>query len=136
MNDLESLHRAVTRAAERFSELDEYAPGSGFDFQELRAATEEVAGLLRAYRAGELEPGPETGEFIEGAILRQAGILAHMPDAFQRWLAAEQARFNACLAWVDAANAHVTGLARYGGDAVEQNLADRIEMRPTSTKLH
>lgn len=136
MDDLESLQRAVTHAAERFSKLDEYAAGSGFDLQELRAATGEVTGLLRAYRAGELSPGPETSEFIEGAILRQSEILAHLPDAFQRWLAAEQARFNACLAWVDAANAHAAGMARHGGDAVEQGLADQIEMRPISTKLH
>lgn len=126
MDELESLQRAVTRAAERFSELDECAAGSGFGFRELRAATEEVAGLLRAYRAGELEPGPETGEFIEGAILRQSEILAHLPDAFQRWLADEQARFNTCIAWVSAANAHTAGLARRGGDTIEQNLAGQL----------
>ncbi len=92
--------------------------------------------MLRAYRAGELEPGPETGEFIEGAILRQSEILAHLPDTIQRWLVDEQARFNACLAWVDAANAHAAGLARQGADAAEQDLADQIQMRPISAKLH
>lgn len=132
MDDLESLQRTVTRAAERFSELDEYAAGSGFDLQELRAATGEVAGLLRAYRAGELDPGPETGEFIEGAILRQSKTLAHLPDAFQRWLADEQARFNACMTWASAANAHTAGLARRGGDAVEQDLAAQLSHCPVS----
>jgi len=106
MDDLDRLQHAATHAEQVFSELEQYAADTGFDFQELRAATEEVARLLRLYRAGKLEPGSDTGEFIEGAISSQASIINQLLLVFQRWLALERKRFDACLAWVQAANAH------------------------------
>ena len=75
--------------------------------RELRAVTRKIEELLRMYRAGELERGPDTGDFIDASILQQAELLAHMRTRFPQWLAEEQARFDACIAWVAAANNHL-----------------------------
>ena len=136
MDDLAGLQKAASRAEQAFSEREQHAAGSGFDYRELCGATSEVARLLQCYRAGKLDPGADTGEFIEGAILRQAELLAQVENHFLRWLADEQARFNACMAWVHAANAHAAALARQGGDAVEQSLADQLQAGRAAAPVH
>ncbi len=126
MDHLDRLEQAAKQAEEDFLDREEYASGRGYDLAELRAATRKIGELLRMYRAGELERGPDTGEFIDASILQQAELLAHMRTRFPQWLAEEQARFDACLAWVAAANSHAAAWTRRGGDPVEQILANQL----------
>ena len=129
MADLNSLQKAVLEKDQAFLERLECAVGYGYDHHELREGTRYVADLLRCYRAGTLSPGQDTGEFIEGHILLQASMLAHAQDSFLQWMAEEQTRFSALMAWVHASNAHAAALAREGGDAVERGLADQLQAR-------
>ena len=129
MTDLNSLQKAVLEKDQAFLERLERAVDYGYDLQQIREGTRYIADLLRCYRTGKISPGQDTGEFIEGHILLQASMLAHAQDSFLEWLAEEQARFSALIAWVQASNAHAAALAREGGDAVERGLADLLHAR-------
>ncbi len=124
--EIDQLRHAMTQAYDDFGDRDEFASGRGFDLREPHAVTREIPELLRAYRTGTLGPGPDTGDFIEATIMRQSELVAQAREAFPRWLADEQARFDAFLAWVMAANRHAAALAHHDGDSVEARLADAL----------
>jgi len=124
--EIDQLRHVMTQAYDDFGDRGEIASGRGFDLRESHAVTREIPELLRAYRTGTLDPGLDTGEFIEATIMRQEALLAQARKAFTQWLADEQARFDAFLAWVTASNRHAAALARHDGDPVEACLADEL----------
>lgn len=124
--EIDQLRHAMTQAYNDFSDRDETASGRGFDVREPHAITRNIPELLRAYRFGTLWTGPDTADFIEATILRQTELLAQAREAFVRWLADEQARFDSFLAWVTAANRHAAAVARHDSDLVEARLADAL----------
>ena len=123
---------AAEGAKQTFHELDEASAGYGsFDLGEVQSSTGKIRELIASYRSGGLERGADTGEFIEASILVQADLVEHVRDLFPKWLAEQQARFDACLVWIAAENAYTAALARTNGDPVEQGLAHQLE-KPTS----
>ena len=134
--NVDQAREAAEQAKQAFFELDEMSAGCGsFDLRELQGSTGELRKLLSSYRSGALPAGPDTGEFIEGSILMQADQVAHVRSLFPKWLAEQQARFDACLTWMTAENALTAALARAGGDPVEQSLGDQLDPQPHSSAL-
>ena len=128
---VDQAREAAEQAKQAFFELDEISAGHGsFDLRELQSSTRELRNLLSSYRSGTLQAGPDTGEFIEGSILMQADHLEHLRSLFPKWLAEQQARFDACFVYMTAENAYTPALARAGGDPVEQSLADQLDPQP------
>jgi hypothetical protein len=87
--EIDQLRHAMTQAYDDFGDRDEIASGRGFDLREPHAVTRKIPELLSAYRTGTLEPGPDTGDFIEATIMRQTELVKQARNAFPRWLADE-----------------------------------------------